>query len=190
MYATGQKFAYTCLTKSSAEQIFLPVDLSQRLQTCPKIASSRCEQTTKNPVEKALLLLRLLYLCSGWLPLKPPLSLSFSLSHPRLTFTFSLSHLSVLTSRLRLLFSLEHSHSPKNPSTNLSRSKNPRQRPSLPDRRSGRHWAEVSVCAVRPPVLGSTMGSQQPRATSPTIPAHVPQLLPSSEHSPLQTNLK
>ena len=189
MYATGYKFAHTCLTKSSAEQIFLPVDLAQRLLKGPKIASSHCEQTTKNPVEKALLLLRLLYLCSGWLPLKPPLSLS----HPLLTFTFSLSHLSVLTSRLRLLFSLEHSHSPKNPSTNLSRSKNPRQRPSLPDRRSGRHWAEVSVCAVRPPVLGSTMGSQQPRATSPTIPAHVPQLLPSSSNSLSvlsKTNLK
>ena len=180
MYATGQKFAYTCLTKSSAEQIFLPVDLSQRLQTCPKIASSHCEQTTKNPVEKALLLLRLLYLCSGWLPLKPSLFLSLFLSFSPPShfhfFTLSLVCLdkqapsTFLTGALSL-------------SKNSSPSKNPRQRPSLPDRRSGRHWAEVSVCAVRPPVLGPTMGSQQPRATSPTIPAHVPQLLPSSSNS-------
>ena len=112
--------------------------------------------------------MRLVYLC---LPLKPlSLSLSFSLSHPLPTFTFSLSRSHPLdkqapsTFLTGALFSL-----PKK----QIRAKIPR-RPSLTDRRSGRHWGDsVSVHGARvPPVLGPWgLRSYLPNSSRPCPPA-------------------
>ena len=98
-----------------------------------------------------------------------PVSLFLSVSPPP-TFTFSLSRLSLSTSRLPPLFSLEHSsHFQKK----QIRAKIPR-RPSLTDRRSGRHWGDsVSVHGARvPPVLGPWgLRSYLPNSSRPCPPA-------------------
>ena len=140
-------------------------------------------QTTTS-CRKALSAFGLPVFATEALSLSLPVSLFLSLTPP--TFTFSLSRLSLSTSRLPPLFSLEHSsHFQKSKSEQKSRD----GRPSLIGVPAGTGATQYRCTALEFHRFWDHGGSG---ATSPTVPAHVPPQLPSSSPSlpVLRTNLK
>ena len=141
MYVTDLRFAYTCLSKSSLEQTLFPI--------CPKIANAPCTNVQMCIASRSLTH-REQTTTSYWKACSTCVLVASEAPSPSLFFlslSLSLSHSLTCPSRQSGSHHFSHkiSLTPKIGAYS-SLSKSPRQ-PPLTDRRSGRHWTRVSVCA-------------------------------------------